>query len=281
MLINKASKWEKIKFLGKGLWGSVHLAKPAVPLLSSSFPPFMALKSAIAKHSSTLQLENTVLHDLKDCPEIVQCFGYDFSVENGKLVYNLLLEYANGGTLQELIESSGDGMHEREASKYTCMLLKGLCHVHQKGYVHCDLKADNVLVFLSKQKNGELKYSLKIADFGFAKTNNADDRRHKLETLGVTNHNVATDIQSLGFIVAEMLVGKSSWCNNLRQDLIVMMMSKEDNEEKWSETLPEFMSKDAKDFLRRCMTMNKEERWSGDRLLQHPFITQFLDVNLD
>lgn len=283
MLIDKALKWEKIKFLGKGSWGSVYLAKP-VPLLSSSFPPFMALKSAIANHSSTLQLENTILHDLKDCPEIVKCFGYDFSVENGKLVYNLLLEYANGGTLEELIESSGDRMQEWEASKYTCMLLKGLCHVHQKGYVHCDLKADNVLVFLSKQKNGELECSLKIADFGLAKTtscDNADDRRHKLKNLlGVANHNVAIDIWSLGCIVAEMLVGKSLWCNNLQQDLMMMMMSK-DNEEKWLEILPDFMSKDAKDFLRRCMTRNKKERWSGDRLLQHPFITQFVDVNLD
>ncbi|KAK1375778.1 Mitogen-activated protein kinase kinase kinase npk1 [Heracleum sosnowskyi] len=283
MLINNALKWEKIKFLGKGSWGSVYLAKPA-PLFSSSFPPFMALKSAVANLSSTLQLEKTILHDLKDCPEIVKCFGSDFSVENGKLVYNLLLEYANGGTLEELIERSGDRMQEWEASKYTCMLLKGLCHVHHKGYVHCDLKADNVLVFLSKQKNGELEYFLKIADFGLAKRtrcDNADDRRHNLETLlGVANYDVAIDIRSLGCIVAEMLVGKSLWCDNLQLDFMLMIMSKDDDE-KWLEILPEFMSKDAKDFVRTCMTKNKNERWSGDRLLKHPFITQFVDVNLD
>lgn len=274
---------EKLKFLGKGQWGSVHLAKPLKPpsRLPSSTPSYLALKSADATRSSTLKLEKSILYDLKDCPEIVKCFGAGVSVENGKQVYNLFLEYANGGDLEQLMEFSGDRIQEHEASRYTCMLLKGLCHVHRKGYVHCDLKASNILVFMSKQ-NGELEYSLKIADFGLAKIAKYDnaDGVHKLEgLLSVARHDAAIDIWSLGCIVGEMLVGKSLWCNNLQLDVMNLIMNK-CNEEKWLEIFPEFMSKDAMDFLRRCMTMNKE-RWTADRLLHHPFITQFVHVNLD
>ncbi|XP_074327168.1 uncharacterized protein LOC141665083 [Apium graveolens] len=51
------------------------------------------------------------------------------------------------------------------------MLLRGLSCVHGQGYVHCDMKPANVLVFNipSNECKGVLKYNLKIADFGLAK----------------------------------------------------------------------------------------------------------------
>ncbi|XP_017233660.1 mitogen-activated protein kinase kinase kinase 20 [Daucus carota subsp. sativus] len=270
--MNKASilEWEKLRFLGEGLWGSVYLAK-IVSHSSSSIPSYVALKLADANSSSTLQLEKTILDDLKGCPQIVQCFGCAFSVENGKLVYNLLLEYANGGTLEQLMEVSGDRMQEFEVSKFTYMLLKGLCHVHHKGYVHGDIKPDNILVFVTKQEDGEDEYSLKIADFGLAKSTSCDNAGE----VGI----VGVDIWALGSVVAEMLVGKSLWCSNVQLDVMLLIMCKE-SVDKWLEILPEFLSREAKDFLRRCMTMNKNDRWTGDRLLRHPFITQFHGTSL-
>ncbi|KAK1375777.1 Serine carboxypeptidase 44 [Heracleum sosnowskyi] len=259
LILDMASRYEKFKFPGKG------------------YREYVYLKSAPATDSSTLQLEKTILYDLKDCQQIVECFGDGFSVENRKLVYNLLLEFAAGGTLVDLMKDSGDRIEEWDASKYTCMLLRGLSHMHQKGYVHCDLEPDNILVFLSKKKDGSLDYSLKIADFGSAKiisSDNLDYGRSQLKTLlGVARDDVATDIWSLGCIVAEMLVGKSY--------VMDLKKSCKDNEENCLEILPKFLSEDAKDFLRRCLTMNKKERWTSERLLHHPFITEFDEVNLN
>ena len=63
------------------------------------------------------------------------------------MVYNLLLEYASGGTLSDLIKKSGRVcLHESDIKRYTKSMLKELSHVHDCGYVHCDLKPENVLL---------------------------------------------------------------------------------------------------------------------------------------
>nr|GMD28564.1 mitogen-activated protein kinase kinase kinase NPK1-like [Ipomoea batatas] len=84
--------WEKQRFLGSGSYGQVHLAvlKPAGEMK-------MAVKSAAIQCSCSLQREGAFLDALRDCPFIVRCFGEDVSMEHGKHVYNLLLEYAPGG----------------------------------------------------------------------------------------------------------------------------------------------------------------------------------------
>lgn len=266
LIFNLAPRYEKLKFPGKGKG------------------EFVYLKSSPAFASSTLQHEKTILYALKDCPEIVQCFGDGFCFDSYTLVYHLLLEYADGGTLVDLMIDSGDRIQEWDASKYTGMLLRGLRHVHQKGYVHSGLDPEHILVFLSKKKDGSLDYSLKIAGFKSAKIAscvNLDYRLHELKTLlGVAHDDASIDIWSLGFIVAEMLVGSSLWSKNLRKDVMEWMKGK-DNEEKLLEILPNSLSEDAKDFLRRCLTKNKDERWTSERLLQHPFITQYDDVTLN
>lgn len=43
--------------------------------------------------------------------------------------------------------------------------MKGLKNIHQKNFIHRDIKSENVLI---KKVNGERQY--KIADFGFARS---------------------------------------------------------------------------------------------------------------
>lgn len=127
--------------------------------------PIIAVKSAEFKHSLSLQKEGSILFTLNDCPGIVHCYGEDISVESNKKVYNLLLEFAPGGSLRNLMQSSSEGkLPESDVRRYTRMILKALRQVHERGYVHCDIKPENILVFPSK--NGGK--SVKIADFGLA-----------------------------------------------------------------------------------------------------------------
>lgn len=44
--------------------------------------------------------------------------------------------------------------------------LKGVVNLHQAGFVHGDLKGDNILHFRERQTDGEMKSILRIADFG-------------------------------------------------------------------------------------------------------------------
>ncbi|KAJ0078139.1 hypothetical protein Patl1_37131 [Pistacia atlantica] len=71
--------------------------------------PYFAVKSARLQHSSSLLKERRILENLSHLPEIVQCLGANIEFEHGlRFVYNLHLEYAVGGTLQDLINRSGD-----------------------------------------------------------------------------------------------------------------------------------------------------------------------------
>ncbi|KAL1207580.1 Mitogen-activated protein kinase kinase kinase 20 [Cardamine amara subsp. amara] len=50
---------------------------------------------------------------------------------------------------------------------FTCMILQGLASVHNHGYVHCDLKPENIPVF-PRPCGSNILYELKISDFGMS-----------------------------------------------------------------------------------------------------------------
>ncbi|KAL0377701.1 UNVERIFIED_CONTAM: Mitogen-activated protein kinase kinase kinase [Sesamum radiatum] len=137
--------WVRGEKLGQGSFATVSLA---VPRGRSSFlPPLMAVKSCGVSHSSSLVSERLVLEELGDCPEIIRCFGESFSYENGEKLYNVLLEYASGGSLADKLKKSGDrGLPESDVRQYTKSLLKGLRYIHKVGFVHCDIKLQNILL---------------------------------------------------------------------------------------------------------------------------------------
>ncbi|KAF2322384.1 hypothetical protein GH714_013152 [Hevea brasiliensis] len=86
--------------------------------------------------------------------------------KDGKMLYNLLLEYASGGTLADLKKRSGGyGLPESDVKRYTRPILKGINYIHSHDYVHCDLKPDNVLLVPS----GDGDFVPNIGDFGLPK----------------------------------------------------------------------------------------------------------------
>ena len=112
-----AGLWERGPLLGKGAFGSVFLAKPTSKF--RSFTSLMATKSAEISVSATLQKEKEVFENVQGYPFVIHYFGEDSTVEdNGVMVYNLLLEYASGGSLRDLIHnSSGCGLPESDVKR--------------------------------------------------------------------------------------------------------------------------------------------------------------------
>jgi serine/threonine protein kinase len=146
-------KWFKMKVLGRGLYGTVHLAMATRnSTTGSSSSGFMAVKSAVIDKSFSLMKEAEILQEFVDCPEVVRGLGFDISYEGGMWFYNLLLEYALGGTLHDLIQKSGGKLDERDIKKYTRMILRGLRCIHENGYVHCDLKTREHSCFLFSKR---------------------------------------------------------------------------------------------------------------------------------
>ncbi|QHN80231.1 uncharacterized protein DS421_20g676580 [Arachis hypogaea] len=143
-------QWKKLKVLGVGSYGTVYLA--IVVDTQTSYQSFIAEKSSIPSGG---------------CEEIIRCFGTEITVKHGHYFYNLLLEYAPHGSLDDLIHKKP--LPETDVSVYACMIVKGLSHIHRKGIVHCNLNPENILLFPSLKKESAY-YQLKIADFRLSKT---------------------------------------------------------------------------------------------------------------
>ncbi|KAF2309387.1 hypothetical protein GH714_001867 [Hevea brasiliensis] len=154
--------WVRGKCLVKGSYGSVFLARP-----TNIISPPLAVKFALIINSFSLQKELKILFSLSGSEGVIQCYGDCLSHKNGMTIYNLLLKYAPDGSLADLINKCGGKIPECDVRRYSQMILKGLSSIHNNGYVHCDIKLANILVFLSDQQDLS---QLKIADFGLAKS---------------------------------------------------------------------------------------------------------------
>jgi serine/threonine protein kinase len=272
-------EWVRGEAVGHGSFGIVNLAIPRKQ--STRFPPLMAVKSCGSSHSASLVNEKSVLQQLSGCPQIIRCFGGDYSFENGEKKFNLLLEYASGGNLAEKVKNSGyRRLPESDVRRYTWSVLKGLQYIHENGFVHCDVKLQNILLCNSDQND-----VAKIADFGLAKK--AGEKSEKVgfelrgtplymapETVSAGEMEPAADVWGLGCLVAEM-AGSPAWRCTAETDICRLLMRIGVGDE--IPEIPGNMSAEGKDFLRRCFLKDPTKRWTAEMLLNHPFVVDQAD----
>jgi len=74
--------------------------------------------------------------------------------EKGKIY--LVLEYVNGGTLQELIDRAGRPLSMAQARMYFRHILSGLDYIHKQGFVHRGICPSGIILLPSHQASLEL-----------------------------------------------------------------------------------------------------------------------------
>ncbi|PIN00056.1 MEKK [Handroanthus impetiginosus] len=275
--------WFRGSMIGKGGFGCVYLATLKNPRSKySCFPSVMAVKSAEVSASGSIQKEREVLSNLRGCPNVIKCFGEETTMGvNGAMVYNLLLEYGSGGTLADRIKKFGNnGLPEVEVKVFAKSILRGLNHIHEIGYVHCDLKPDNILLMPDPKRVN--KFRAKIGDFGLTKRAKQSKKR-KLEPYwrgtpmylspeAVMDNlqDPPCDIWAFGCIVLEMLTGKPPWDENreLSAEEILARIGTGGKLPK----IPNDVSKDARDFLKGCFVRKFMYRLTAEMLLNHRFL---------
>ncbi|CAA6664120.1 unnamed protein product [Spirodela intermedia] len=220
----------------------------------------MAVKSSLLSESSMLIREKEILDELAGCPEIVLCRGDEVTVESdGRRLYNLFLEYVAGGPLSELCR--GRAMAAHDVRRYARSILRGLRRVHCAGYVHCDVKPENVLVAGAG--------AAKIADFGLAKRA-GEAASGAGAAAGDAAQEPPSDIWSFGCVVAEMATGEPSRRRRAGEDpaaLLFRIISGWDRPE-----IPAELPEEGRDFVCRCFAREPRERWTAEMLLRHPFL---------
>ncbi|KAH7863650.1 hypothetical protein Vadar_020308 [Vaccinium darrowii] len=290
--------WKRGETLGVGASGMISLALvDDQTSFDHDLPSVMAVKSAPLRRSGSIRREGRILNQLEGCSYVVRCFGSDTTFEKGECWYNLLLEYASGGSLFDRIRKSGKGgLPESEARGYTKSVLMGLNYVHNQGYVHCDIKPHNILLVEGESEvlntpinlNGERKrvekeHIAKIADFGVAmkagKRNNDEETNLRgtpmyiaPESVQCGEYEAHSDIWALGCTVLHMITGQVPWkCDkNTEKAALLFRIG-------FREQVPEIpidgLSKEARDFLNKCLVRDPKSRWTADMLLAHPFVS--------
>ncbi|KAJ7541652.1 hypothetical protein O6H91_10G069100 [Diphasiastrum complanatum] len=261
--MNPSTRWQKGKLLGCGTFGNVYKG-------FSDSGTFCAMKEVLLSDDprskeSVRQLgqEIHMLSQLRH-PNIVQYIGSE-TLEDRMYIY---LEYVSGGSIHKLLQEYGQ-FKEPVIRSYTRQILQGLAYLHSMNKVHRDIKGANILV----DTNGQVK----LADFGMAKHINAHSIPLSFkgspywmapEVIRNKNgYNCPVDIWSLGCTVIEMATAKPPWS----QFEGIAAMFKIGNTLEIPR-IPEFLSRDGQDFVRRCLRRNPAERPTAADLLEHAFV---------
>lgn len=197
------SDFEKVKFIGKGTYGSVWLVK------RKSTGKIYALKEVDMKAKKQVEREESVneiriLASIQH-PNIIR---YRDSFIEGTTLY-IIIDYADGGDLGVAISThreSGTRMNEDYIWTVFIQIALGVEYLHRNRVLHRDLKSSNV--FLST----DVPVTVRIGDLGVAKLLKNSSAYTQVGTPfyvspEIWNHipyNEKSDVWSLGCVLYEM-----------------------------------------------------------------------------
>lgn len=182
----------------------------------------------------------------------------------------LVLEYVDNGDLFTYITRNGR-LSEEGAMHFFRQMMSALSYCHAFNICHRDLKPENILLTSDNQ--------VKIADFSMAAIHQT--RGHRLRTACGSPHYAApelldgkrymgdkADIWSMGVILYAMLAECLPFDD---PDLTLMM----ETVKKGEYDMPEFLSLEAKDLIRRILQINPDRRISMKEMWRHPLVQKY------
>ncbi|ANZ77109.1 BA75_03442T0 [Komagataella pastoris] len=209
---------------------------------------------------------------------IVKYHGYIMTESN----LNIILEYCSHGSLRHLYKTKyKSGIPEPLVRNYIRETLNGLVYLHNKGVIHRDIKAANLLL--------DDRYRVKLADFGVSQqqqTNeeqqhnngsNQSKRKPQIRADGspywmapeiilLTGCSIKSDIWSLGATTLELLTTRPPY-----DDYEPMVACHAIGTQGCPE-LPLTLSLEANKFIEQCLVMNSEERPDASTLLENKWL---------
>ncbi|MBK9144728.1 MAG: protein kinase [Candidatus Melainabacteria bacterium] len=220
-------RYQIIRLLGRGRNSNVYLC---LDMLLSKLVSIKCLSSTWLGEQEVIlfQKEARATSSLSH-PNIVRIL--DFGATRDGQPY-MVMEFAEGKTLAEIIESEGP-LPQEKAVRIFSQICAGMEHAHQNNIYHRDLKPSNIIVL----KDDRSVAGLKVIDFGIASVIHQDedreDDRDKRALAGTPGYmspdqlrgepfDARSDIYSLGCLMFEVLSGRLPY----QADSALEMLSK-------------------------------------------------------
>uniref|UniRef100_UPI00398F60E1 serine/threonine-protein kinase Nek8 isoform X2 n=1 Tax=Pristiophorus japonicus TaxID=55135 RepID=UPI00398F60E1 len=193
-------KYQKIKVVGRGAFGIVHLCLRKADqklVILKQIPVEQMTKDERLAAQNECQVLKLLNH-----PNIIEY--YENFLEDKALM--IAMEYAPGGTLAEYIQKRNSLLDEETIMHFFVQILLALHHVHNKLILHRDLKTQNILL-------DKYQMIVKIGDFGISKILSSKSKAYTVvgtpcyispELCEGKPYNQKSDIWALGCVLYEL-----------------------------------------------------------------------------
>eukprot|EP00903_Cladosiphon_okamuranus_P010945 g10337.t1 len=211
--------------------------------------------------------EVRILRSLKH-PNVIDI--YQFFKDDPNMYY-VSIEYMRGGELFDRIVQKAY-YNEKEARDLCRILLDAVRYCHDLGIVHRDLKPENLL--LTSQHDDA---NVKLADFGFARsimngfvsTQCGTPGYVAPEILRAESYGTSVDMWSIGVIIYILLGGYPPFHDENQTRLFRKIKA---GNFKFHPEYWQSISNEAKDLIRRLLTVDPKRRLTAAQAVTHPWL---------
>jgi len=302
--IDKRYHIDYINELGRG---TNTIVRKAIDRSTGQRYAVKTVKKFDAEQARHMRHEIHLLHDLShpSIIDLVDCY------EDDKYLH-MVVELCRGGELYEYVmkrvkkteraNTYQNPVDEQLAANIVRKICSAVAYLHEHDIVHRDLKLENILL-VSKpndkkgRKNGKASSStsdVRLIDFGLSKSYNTHHRFPSLPRLTSfvgTNYYVAPEILSaegythscdlwgIGVLAYALLSAKPPFNGRSDKEIYYKIKHIDDKDGGVQFPSPDWdaISLEAKDFIRKLLVKDVEQRPSAAALLDHPWIRNAKD----
>ncbi|KAK4155193.1 kinase-like domain-containing protein [Chaetomidium leptoderma] len=249
--------------LGKGKFGRVYLARERstnfICALKVLYKSELQQGTGVEKQvRREIEIQSNLRH-----PNILKLYGH---FHDSKRIF-LILEFAGKGELYKHLRRESR-FPEWKAAQYIAQMASALRYLHGKHVIHRDIKPENILMGI----HGEIK----ISDFGWSVHAPNNRRKTLCGTLDYLPpemvksgskdnwYDEKVDLWSLGVLMYEFLVGEAPF-----EDTPIMTQKRIARADM---TVPDWVSKEAKDLIKKLLVLDPEKRLPLEEVQTHPWI---------
>ena len=211
----------------------------------------------------TTEILGQELHVLTCChhPNIIQLISPILSQQIPSLVF----KYAEKGQLKEYLQNEKDSLNESSLLAMAASVACGMAELEHRGFIHCDLKASNILIDNDK--------ICKIASFNkvlclkgnekykICNTNRLAIRWQAPEVLSDNKFSSKSDVWSFGVFLSELFTyGEKPYPDMKADDVRQFVLNKN------KMSLPSGCPKEVYKLMTWCFDANVEKRPTFDVL---------------